>query len=63
MQKQEDGSRNLTAVTGTFQVTIRNVKTGSAEILEESRKLWKAEKIWKPQPEKSEAAWTELSEG
>jgi methyl-accepting chemotaxis protein len=39
MQKQEDGSRNLTAVTGTLQATTRHVKTGSTEILEESRKV------------------------
>jgi methyl-accepting chemotaxis protein len=39
MKKQETGSRALTAETGTLQAVAQDVKTGSAEILEESRKV------------------------
>jgi methyl-accepting chemotaxis protein len=39
MKKQEAGSRSLTRVTETLTSSARDVKTGSAQILEESRKV------------------------
>jgi methyl-accepting chemotaxis protein len=39
MKKQEAGSRSLTRVTETLTSSAGDVKTGSAKILEESRKV------------------------
>jgi methyl-accepting chemotaxis protein len=39
MKTQEAGSRALTAVTGTLQAAAQDVKRGSADIREESRKV------------------------